>query len=250
MKNYRFLTALLMMLLLVVAANAQSTWRQINVAGSFNSWSPNAKTGEMKLEDGLWKAKFFLHAGLVEYKFAANGGWQASWGNPEISEALPQMGKAIRDAGNIKAAVESSGWYEFVLSPEKGEFSLDKLQGQQPTPPEPPTPPTPPTPPSGKDFREETIYFLITTRFYDGDPENNFYCRDRVKKGDPHWRGDFKGLISKLDYLKDLGFTALWITPPVENRSGLDYHGYHAYDWNRVDPRLESPGARSDKRMP
>jgi glycosidase len=103
---------------------------------------------------------------------------------------------------------------------------------------------TPPDPPStGVDFREETIYFVITTRFFDGDSSNNYYNRDRIKAGDPHWRGDFKGLISKLDYIKDLGFTAIWVTPPVENRSGLDYHGYHAYDWTKIDPRLESPGA-------
>jgi glycosidase len=93
------------------------------------------------------------------------------------------------------------------------------------------------------DFRSETIYFLITTRFYDGDESNNFYNRDRIKIGDPQWRGDFKGLIARLDYIEEMGFTAIWITPPVENRSGLDYHGYHAYDWARVDPRLESPGA-------
>jgi len=93
------------------------------------------------------------------------------------------------------------------------------------------------------DFREETIYFLLTTRFYNGDPSNDYYNRDRIKDGDPQWRGDFKGLIARLDYIKELGFSAIWITPPVENRSGLDYHGYHAYDWTRVDPRLESPGA-------
>jgi glycosidase len=100
------------------------------------------------------------------------------------------------------------------------------------------------------DFREETIYFVITTRFYDGDPSNNFFCRDRMQFDresgeaiDPHWRGDFRGLIQRLDYIRDLGFTAIWITPPVENRSGLDYHGYHAYDWNRIDPRLESNDA-------
>ncbi|HRZ07714.1 MAG TPA: alpha-amylase family glycosyl hydrolase [Candidatus Competibacteraceae bacterium] len=100
------------------------------------------------------------------------------------------------------------------------------------------------------DFREETIYFLITTRFYDGDPDNNYFCRDRIRFNsvtgqaeDPHWRGDFRGLIEKLDYIRDLGFTAIWITPPIENRSGLDYHGYHGYDWTRIDPRLESPGA-------
>jgi glycosidase len=103
---------------------------------------------------------------------------------------------------------------------------------------------------SRNDFREETIYFLLTTRFYDGDPANNFFCRDRIKfneatgqEEDPHWRGDFKGLIQRLDYIRDLGFTAIWITPPVENRSGLDYHGYHCYDWTRIDPRLESPDA-------
>ena len=103
---------------------------------------------------------------------------------------------------------------------------------------------------TGKDFREETIYFLLTTRFYDGDPGNNFFCRDRIKFNretgqpeDPHWRGDFTGLIQRLDYIRDLGFTAIWITPPIENRSGLDYHGYHGYDWTRIDPRLESPDA-------
>ena len=101
-----------------------------------------------------------------------------------------------------------------------------------------------------RDFREETIYFLITTRFCDGDPSNNFFCRDRIKFNattgeaeDPHWRGDFRGLIQQLDYIKDLGFSAIWITPPIENRSGLDYHGYHGYDWTRIDPRLESPDA-------
>ncbi|MCX8129035.1 MAG: Ig-like domain-containing protein [Clostridia bacterium] len=96
---------------------------------------------------------------------------------------------------------------------------------------------------TSSDFRSESIYFLLTTRFYDGDSNNNYYNRDRIKNGDPQWRGDFKGLIEKLDYLKDLGFTAIWITPPVENRSGLDYHGYHAYDWTKIDPRLESTGA-------
>jgi len=101
----------------------------------------------------------------------------------------------------------------------------------------------PPSNTTGADFREETIYFLMTARFYDGDPDNNYFNRDRIEPGDPHWRGDFAGLIQQLDYIQDLGFTAIWITPPVENRSGLDYHGYHAYDWMQVDPRLESPGA-------
>lgn len=103
-----------------------------------------------------------------------------------------------------------------------------------------------PVPYDKRDFREETIYFLMTTRFYDGDKSNNRYCWDdealikSETNNDPGWRGDFKGLIEKLDYIKALGFSAIWITPVVENASGLDYHGYHAYDFSKVDPRYES----------
>lgn len=92
------------------------------------------------------------------------------------------------------------------------------------------------------DFRDETIYFVMTTRFYDGDPGNNTQCWDNQDRnqGDPAWRGDFKGLIEKLDYIKALGFTSVWITPVVENASGYDYHGYHAMNFSKVDKRYES----------
>lgn len=97
------------------------------------------------------------------------------------------------------------------------------------------------------DFRDETIYFVMTSRFYDGDPSNNVHCWDDAQAGnpdsDPAWRGDFKGLIDKLDYIKALGFTAIWITPVVKNASGYDYHGYHAINFSEVDPRYESEGA-------
>ena len=96
--------------------------------------------------------------------------------------------------------------------------------------------------PSRTDFRDEQIYFVMTTRFYDGDPSNNTQCWEaqNYNQGDPAWRGDFKGLIEKMDYIKALGFTAIWITPIVENASGYDYHGYHAHDFSKVDHRYES----------
>ena len=90
------------------------------------------------------------------------------------------------------------------------------------------------------DFRDESIYFMITTRFYDGDSSNNKQCWDGRVSSDPEWRGDFKGLIEKMDYIKALGFTAIWITPVVKNASGFDYHGYHAINFKEVDPRYES----------
>ena len=94
------------------------------------------------------------------------------------------------------------------------------------------------------DFRDETIYFAMTTRFYDGGPKNNVCGWDhqdvQIANNDPDWRGDFKGLIDKLDYIKALGFTAIWITPIVQNCSGTDFHGYHAMDFSKVDMRYES----------
>ncbi|MBP8849739.1 MAG: chitobiase/beta-hexosaminidase C-terminal domain-containing protein [Breznakibacter sp.] len=101
-------------------------------------------------------------------------------------------------------------------------------------------------------FTKETIYFLLPTRFFDGDPSNNrpnewcSYDGKRTAITDPEdvtWRGDFKGLMQQLDYIQGMGFTAIWITPVVQNAGPLDYHGYHAYDFMKVDPRLESPGA-------
>ena len=99
------------------------------------------------------------------------------------------------------------------------------------------------------DFRDESIYFMMTTRFYDGDPSNNVLCWDNQEAQkstkDPCWRGDFQGVIDKLDYIKALGFTAIWITPVVQNASGYDYHGYHAMDFQHVDCRYQSSDGKS-----
>ena len=53
---------------------------------------------------------------------------------------------------------------------------------------------------SRTDFRDESIYFVMTTRFYNGDPSNDVQCWDaqNYNVGDPAWRGDFKGDRSKL----------------------------------------------------
>ena len=106
------------------------------------------------------------------------------------------------------------------------------------------------------DFREESIYFVITDRFVDGDPANNDIYGDEYKPGNLRYYqgGDFKGLIENLDYIKGMGFTAVWITPPVMqppgryvNSSGTydaaGYHGYWAWDFSKIDPHLESAGA-------
>ena len=93
------------------------------------------------------------------------------------------------------------------------------------------------------DPRQETIYFLLTARWFDGDKNNTVHDEWYHKvDDDPCWRGDFKGLVEKMDYIKALGFTCIWITPIVQNRGPLCYHGYHAWNMYKEDARLVSDG--------
>ena len=96
------------------------------------------------------------------------------------------------------------------------------------------------------DFRDESVYTLMITRFNDGDSGNNVHCWDDAQAGnpdsDPAWRGDFKGLVEKLDYIKALGFTAVRLTPVAQNASGYDYHGMHPVDLMSADYRYETDG--------
>ncbi len=96
----------------------------------------------------------------------------------------------------------------------------------------------------------QTIYFVLTDRFANGNPAND---RGGLAGGpdehgfDPtrisHFHGgDFAGLASRLDYLKGLGVTAVWVTPPFKNkpmqRGSAGYHGYWILDFLQVDPHL------------
>ena len=122
-------------------------------------------------------------------------------------------------------------------------------------------------------FAKEAVYFVMTDRFVDGDPRNNF----EQQGGDhPSWSlrlegpdgkfanagymgGDFKGILQNIDYIKDMGFSAIWITPVLDNpdqgftgdepisyggmfkdggKSG--YHGYWATNFYKADEHLVS----------
>jgi len=92
--------------------------------------------------------------------------------------------------------------------------------------------------PSPSDWRDVTMYQIITDRFFDGDFSNNNVHPGGVYN--PHSMdsihgGDFAGLRQKLDYVVALGFSAVWISPVYLNHRG-DYHGYHITDFNRIDP--------------
>lgn len=89
----------------------------------------------------------------------------------------------------------------------------------------------------------DVVYLITPDRFANGDPANDFLPEmgDTLDRGHHYRRhgGDIQGIIDRLDYLQDLGVTALWINPLVENRMGRQsYHGYAATDFYRIDPRF------------
>jgi glycosidase len=90
--------------------------------------------------------------------------------------------------------------------------------------------------------QSDVLYLIMPDRFADGDPANDEPAEfpDSHDRSKPRaWHGgDLHGIRDHLDYLKDLGVTALWLTPIVKNGAAQDYHGYGAVDLYAVDPHL------------
>ena len=92
----------------------------------------------------------------------------------------------------------------------------------------------------------DLIYLIFPDRFANGDPSNDSVAgmnEVEVNRDAMFSRhgGDIAGIRKHLDYLDDLGATALWINPLVENNQPKEsYHGYAATDLYRIDPRFGS----------
>ncbi|AWB68979.1 alpha-amylase [Saccharobesus litoralis] len=103
-----------------------------------------------------------------------------------------------------------------------------------------------------RDVRDDVFYFVMPDRFHNGDPSNDmgnpdipesYGGFDPSKKSHFHG-GDMKGLQDKLDYLEDMGVTAIWMTPILRNQAVqgniTGYHGYWVLDFTEIDPHLGS----------
>ena len=95
----------------------------------------------------------------------------------------------------------------------------------------------------------DVLYMLMPDRFANGNPKNDVIkgMEDQLcDRNEPSLRhgGDLEGLRQHLNYFTDLGVTALWLTPVLENDRPADggkhstYHGYATTDYYRVDPRF------------
>lgn len=99
---------------------------------------------------------------------------------------------------------------------------------------------------------DEVFYFVLPDRFYNGDSSNDNGSKtlklsqggyDKSRKSWYHG-GDIKGLTSKLDYLQQMGISAIWLTPILRNQAvqgeNTGYHGYWVLDFTEIDPHLGS----------
>lgn len=97
---------------------------------------------------------------------------------------------------------------------------------------------------------DESVYFVMTDRFENGDSTNDNagLAQGRFSSGyvpdEIGWwhGGDFKGITRRIPYIQQMGYTSLWITPPVKQivfqGSSSSYHGYWGLDFMTVDPHL------------
>ncbi len=90
---------------------------------------------------------------------------------------------------------------------------------------------------------DDAVFLLMPDRFANGDPTNDNMpgMAEKADRKEPYGRhgGDLKGVIEHLDYIKDLGMTALWMTPAMTNdMPQSSYHGYAITNYYEIDPRL------------
>ena len=210
--------------------------------GCTDDWQPACAATHLQLDAAsqTYHHTFALPAGSYEYKVAINDSWDESYG-----------ADGAAGGANIPLTLAGPAAVEFGYDPVSHRVSLTPidlpttsdrenaaLAGQS----------------LRRDLTREQFYFVMADRFSNGDPSNDAggLSGDRLTTGlDPtakgfYHGGDLKGITDKLDYLKGLGVTSIWMTPSFKNKpvqgSGDDvsagYHGYWITDFTQIDPHL------------
>ena len=151
----------------------------------------------------------------------------------DVGAAFP-AGTVVRDVSSgATATVSAQG--TITVTPDASGLLLLEKDGAQATP---------------FSWANATVYFLLTDRFFNGDPSNDHGYGTRPDAGPNDiggWHGgDWNGVVAKLDHIVSLGATAIWISPIVEQVHGwvgggtgdfkhFAYAGYWALDFTRLD---------------
>jgi len=210
--------------------------------GCAGDWDPGCEaSGLRERSDGSWEVVAQVPAGTYQYKVALNGSWAENYG-----------AGGTADGPNLPLVLETPARLRFTYDDASHRVTVApaELPGATPT--------TADRDLAARSLRgpltRENFYFVMADRFANGDPGNDAggLTGDRLTTGlDPSDKGffhggDVQGLSDRLDYIADLGTTAIWLTPSFKNRpvqgSGTDasagYHGYWVTDFTRIDPHF------------
>lgn len=215
----------------------------------------NSPISHRLFRDGNYLAELDLRSGTptLTLKVEAQADPQAwlkscpKWdGKPldiEVGKLFAE-GESVRDFYSGKVDIVKNGKVRFSPDPKSnGLILLEKATDKAVKKAEK----------SAFDWQNATVYFVLTDRFYNGDPANDqSYGRqkDGMQEIGTFHGGDLKGLTAKLDYLQDLGVNAIWISSPLEQIRGwvgggekgdfphYAYHGYYHQDWTKIDQNM------------
>ena len=232
------------------AAAADPVPKSVTVAGSLQSelgctadWQPDCAATHLSRvgTTDTWTRDVEVPAGSYEFKAAIDDAWTVNYGAGGVKDG-PNIPLVLAGATKLRFSFDATS---HVLSfapldlPGPSVTSDDKaLAGRS----------------LRADLTRERFYFVMTDRFENGTTANDTggLTGDRLTTGfDPtakgfYHGGDLKGLTAKLDYIKGLGTSAIWLTPSFKNKpvqgSGKDvsagYHGYWITDFTQIDPHL------------
>ena len=240
----------LMLAGVTVSQPAGAEAKVITVAGSLQSelgcpgdWDPACTSTQLAQEsETVYATTFAVPEGAWEFKITVGGTWDENYG-----------AGGVRDGGNIPLVIAGPAELRIAyddtshlvtISPTDLDTTVTAEDKQL----------------AGDSLRtrltREQFYFVMTDRFANGDPSNDdaglsgdrlSTGLDATDKGFYHG-GDIRGLIDNLDYIEELGTTAIWLTPsftnkPVQGSPGQESAGYHGYwitDFTNIDPHLGS----------
>ncbi|TDD71963.1 pullulanase-type alpha-1,6-glucosidase [Jiangella aurantiaca] len=215
--------------------------------GCAGDWDPACDATELtRTSTGTYESAVTLEPGSYEFKVALNGGWDENYGAGGVANG-PNLPLVLEADAEVTFSYDHAS-HRIAVAPTHPQPGLTEEDEQL----------------AGDSLRagltDERFYFVMADRFDNGDPANDtgghgvppgaeeprlVHGHDPADKGFYHG-GDLAGILRRLDYIEDLGTTAIWLTPSFMNRpvqgSGADvsagYHGYWITDFTRIDPHL------------
>jgi pullulanase-type alpha-1,6-glucosidase len=225
--------------------------RIVTAPGSFQSelgcagdWDPGCMRSWLQDPDGdgtYTLVTDVLPAGAYEGKAAIDRTWDENYGAGGVLDG-PNVAFTVAEGDTVTFSFVSAT-NVLTITTEGAGGNVDIEPGDELLV----------TPPS-RPVSDESVYFVMTDRFENGDPSNDTagLTGDKFVHGfDPtdkafHHGGDLAGLMSRLDYIEGLGVTSIWITPPFKNdyvqmaggpgSASSSYHGYWQVDFTQIDP--------------